>query len=149
MDCFVCRKHADTSLMPGGPIAADDLAVVSHVSPRAPGANGRLIYLGHLVVEPRRHAPGWADLTDDEAASLGRLCARSARALVTVAGAEHVYSATIGHSVTHLHVHLLPRYPQTPAGYEWHRIDEWPGGQGTDDEAAALAVRLREAITSR
>jgi len=30
--CFVCRKHRDRgSLMPGGPVAEDDLVVVSHI----------------------------------------------------------------------------------------------------------------------
>lgn len=79
--------------MPGGPIAVDDLAVGSHVSPRAPAAADGLVYLGHVVVEPSR---------------------RAAQALVTVAGAEHLYSASIGHHIRHLHVHLIPRYPQTP-----------------------------------
>jgi diadenosine tetraphosphate (Ap4A) HIT family hydrolase len=149
VDCFVCRKHQDATLMPGGPIAADDLAVVSHVSPRAPGTTSGVVYLGHLVVEPRRHAPGWADLRDDEAGSLGRWCSRAARALTTVTGAELVYSASIGHRIPHLHVHLLPRYPQTPAGYQWHRVDEWPEGQGTEDQAAALADQLRHALPAQ
>ena len=43
--------------MPGGPIAADDLAIVSHVSPRAPGTTSGLVYLGHLVVEPAAMRP--------------------------------------------------------------------------------------------
>jgi len=145
-ECFVCRKHEDAALMPGGPIAADDLAVVSHVSPCAPGASGGVVYLGHLVVEPRRHAPGWADLDDDEGGAIGRWCARASRALVTEAGAEHVYSAVVAHRVAHLHAHLIPRYPGTPTELEWHRITEWAGGQGGEHEAAALGIRLRRAL---
>jgi hypothetical protein len=55
-ECFVCHKHqARGPLMPGGPVGEDDLVVVSHL---APGSSGRPVYLGHLFVEPWRHAPG-------------------------------------------------------------------------------------------
>ncbi|MEZ0092281.1 HIT family protein [Streptacidiphilus sp. EB129] len=142
-ECFVCAKHQGTTLMPGGPVWVDELVVVSHLSPRAPGAPGE-VYLGHLFVEPRRHAPGLPDLADAEAQSVGRWCARAARALRQVAGAEHVYAAVIGDSVPHLHVHLLPRYPGTPREYWWDRVDEWPGApRGGEAEAASLVEQLR------
>jgi histidine triad (HIT) family protein len=58
--------------MPGGPVAEDDLVLVSHiVTPDALGREGTRAYLGHLFVEPRRHAPGLADLTNAEAQSVG------------------------------------------------------------------------------
>jgi hypothetical protein len=45
--------------MPGGPVAEDDLVLVSHiVTPDALGREGTTAYLGHLFVEPRRHASG-------------------------------------------------------------------------------------------
>jgi len=142
--CFVCRKHGDDALMPGGAVAADELTVVSHLLPRAPGRTGDAAYLGHLFVEPRRHAPGLADLTDDEAGAVGLWCARASRALRDVAGAEHVYAAVIGDRVPHLDVHLIPRYPGTPREYRWDRLDEWPDApRGDDREIAALVRRLR------
>src|SRR5690242_53345 len=106
-DCFVCRKHRDDSLMPGGAVWMDDLVVVSHLSPRAPGVADS-VYLGHLLVEPRRHAPGLADLNAAEAQRVGFWCTRAAAALREAGGAEHVYAAVIGDNVPHLHVHLLP-----------------------------------------
>lgn len=120
-ECFVCRKHADRgSLLPGGFVAEDDLVVVSHVvTPEALGRDGTTAYLGHLLVEPRRHASGLADLTDPEARGVGFWCARASRAL-REAGAEHVYAVVLGDGVPHLHVHLLPRFPGTPREY-WAR----------------------------
>lgn len=113
--------------MPGGPVAEDELIIVSHiVTPAALGRKGTTAYLGHLFVEPRRHAPGLADLSDQEASSVGWWCTRASRALREAAGAEHVYAAVIGDGVPHLHVHLLPRYPGTPREFWWTRIDEWP-----------------------
>ena len=147
-DCFVCRKHRERgSLLPGDPVGEDDLVVVSHLSPDAPGRAGQPVYLGHLFVEPRRHAPGLAELTDAEAERVGWWCSRASRALRDVAGAEHVYAAVIGDGVPHLHVHLLPRYPGTPREYWWDRVDEWPDARrGRAPEIAALVRQLRASV---
>ncbi|WP_172383135.1 HIT family protein [Streptomyces sp. MNP-20] len=143
--CVVCGTHRGDVLMPGGPVGEDDLVMVSHVSPHSPGRSGE-VYLGHLLVEPRRHAAGLADLTDAESQRVGHWCARAARALREAGGAEHVYAAVIGDNVPHLHVHLLPRYPGTPRAYWWSRVDEWPEApRGGVAEVSALVRRLRTA----
>jgi len=148
--CFVCRKHQERGpLLPGGPVGEDELAVVSHLAPAAPGRPGGPVYLGHLLVEPRRHAPGLADLTDAEARAVGWWCTRASQALRDAAGAEHIYAAVIGDHVPHLHVHLLPRYPGTPAEYWWDRVDEWPDARrGTEPQIAELVASLRDYLTT-
>lgn len=148
-DCFVCRKHAERGpFMPGGPVGEDELVVVSHLSPQAPGRDGTAVYLGHLFVEPRRHVPGLAELSDAEARAVGWWCSRASRALRDAAGAEHVYAAVIGDSVPHLHIHLQPRYPGTPREYWWERLDEWPAAPlGGEPEIAALVRDLRGALS--
>jgi len=146
-ECFVCRKHRDGgSLIPGGPIAEDELVLVSHiVTGDALGRGGTTACLGHLFVEPRRHAPGLADLTDAEAQDVGLWCTRASRALRDVAGAEHVYAAVIGDVVPHLHVHLKPRYPGCPREYWWTRVDEWPQARrGSAGEIEVLVHDLRQ-----
>jgi histidine triad (HIT) family protein len=146
-DCFVCLKHRDMDAVPGGVIAADDHVVVSHLPLRTPQGEADSVYLGHLVVEPREHVRELGELSDDQAASLGRLAARASAALTRAAGAEHVYSAVIGHGVEHLHLHLIPRYPGTPREYWWVRLDEWPDApRGGVAEVEALAERLRAAL---
>jgi histidine triad (HIT) family protein len=150
-ECFVCRKHRDRgSLLPGGPVAADDLVLVSHiVTPDVLGRDGTTAYLGHLLVEPRRHAPGLADLTDAEAQRVGWWCTRASRALREVAGAEHVYAAVIGDAVPHLHVHLLPRFPGTPREYWWTRVDEWPAARrGGAADIEVFVSELRRYLAS-
>jgi histidine triad (HIT) family protein len=141
-DCFVCRKHRDRgSLVPGGPVGEDDLVFVSHLAPGSPGAP---VYLGHLFVEPQRHAPGLADLTDSEARAVGWWCTRVSRALREVAGAEHVYAAVIGDGVPHLHVHLTARYPGTPPEYRWDKVEQWPQApRGLEPQIAQLVRDLR------
>jgi len=113
--CFICHKH------PQWPAAlrihADELGIVTH-------ASGDLIYHGYLYVEPRRHAPGWEDLTSTEAAHLGRLLRQSSQALRAV-GCDHVYAFVYGDAVPHLHVHLVGRWPGAPKEYRTVKTAEW------------------------
>jgi histidine triad (HIT) family protein len=146
-DCFVCAKHRDMGTVPGGELASDEHVVLSHLPLVTPQGTAESVYLGHLVVEPRRHLRELGELTGEEAASFGRLVARAAAALTEAAGAEHVYSAVIGHGVEHLHLHLIPRYPGTPREYWWVRLDEWPDApRGGPAEVEALADRLSAAL---
>lgn len=70
---------------------------------------------GWLVLTSERHARALYELTDDEAAQLGRIAARAMRAQREALGAEHVYAFAIGDVLRHLHVHLVPRFADTPA----------------------------------
>lgn len=148
--CFVCRKHREQGpLLPGGPVGEDELVVVSHLAPAAPGRSGGPVYLGHLLVEPRRHAPGLADLTSSEARAVGWWCSQASRALREAAGAEHVYAAVIGDHVPHLHVHLMPRYPGTPREYWGGRVDQWPAARhGSEPEITELVRSLHEYLAA-
>lgn len=146
-DCFVCAKHRDRGpYLPGGAIAEDDLVLVSHVvTPEVLGRDGTTAYLGHLFVEPLRHAPGLADLTDAEAGRVGLWCTRASRALREAAGAEHVYAAVFGDGVPHLHVHLLPRFPGTPREYWGTHVNRWPQARrGATADIEALVAELRQ-----
>ena len=106
VDCFVYAKHALGEAALGGVLFEDELVYAGHAYP--PGAGWA--YRGYLVAEPMRHAAGLGDLTDREAAALGLLVNRLARALKEVAEAEHVYSFVLGDGHAHLHVVLAPRY---------------------------------------
>jgi diadenosine tetraphosphate (Ap4A) HIT family hydrolase len=146
MDCFVCQKQRDETPPPGGAIYCDDLVYASH----AFIPEGREhAYLGWLLVEPRRHIPSLADLTDEEGSAIGQLAARLSRALKAVTGAEHVYAFVIGHAVDHLHIHLLPRYPGTPRQYWGINIDEWPEApSGGPSEIQSLCQQIRVFLKS-
>lgn len=140
-DCFVCRKHRGEIAVPGGAIYEDEVVYAGHA---ALPPDGEPAYLGWLFAEPKRHAAGLADLTDEEARSLGLLVTRLARALRAVTDAEHIHELVLGHDVAHLHVHVIPRYPGTPREFWGTRVDEWPGApRGDAQQVAALCERLR------
>lgn len=140
-ECFVCRKQRGQIVLPGGVIAQDDLVTIGHAQIR-PGQT--TAYLGYLMVEPKRHAPGLEDLHDDEARALGLWVARLSRALVAVVGADHVYAFVLGDQVPHVHVHVVARYPGAPLEYRGPRVDDWPEApRGGPQAIEALCQRLR------
>jgi histidine triad (HIT) family protein len=146
-ECFVCDKHRGQAGAPGGAIYEDELIYISHAQL---WADEKEHYLGHLFVEPKRHAPGLADLTGAEAQAVGLYTSRLARALMASEGVEHVYAFVIGDGVPHLHVHVIGRYPGTPREYWGVRVDEWPGAPRGDEAAIEqLAARLRARLQVR
>ena len=144
--CFVCRKHVGEISIPGGAVYEDDLVYAGHAAiPKGQTTS----YLGSLMVEPKRHISGLANLTDEEAQNVGLLIARLSRALKTSEGAEHVYLFVLGHAVPHLHIWVVPRYPGTPREYWGLRVVEWPlAPRGGTEEIATLCKRIREYLAN-
>src|ERR1700683_1158454 len=133
--CLVCREISGEVDVPGGPIQSTESALAVHIPP----LDGGDVFLGHLLVVPRRHVAGFAGLTEQEAADIGVLMSHCSRALENL-GAERVYVATIGHGADHLHVHLLPRWPNTPEEVPWHSVDDWAGARRAEFSRAASFV---------
>jgi histidine triad (HIT) family protein len=143
-DCFICRKHrGETAFSHLEKIAENDLALLYHAPlEKQPEPS---IYLGHLIVESRRHTTGWDQLTEKEAAAIGQMISRAARALKSLVQAEHIYVFGIGHNVPHLHVHVIPRYPGTPQEYWGIRVTEWDTApRGGINEVDHLCRKLRQ-----
>jgi histidine triad (HIT) family protein len=140
--CLVCQEQRGDVAVPGGLLEASELAIVFHVPPPEDART----YLGHLLVTPRRHVADFAGLESNEAAEIGVQIHRFSAALKQL-GAARVYVATIGHGVDHLHVHLLPRWPETPDAVPWHAVDEWPGArQGDVFAARELVEQIRSLV---
>jgi histidine triad (HIT) family protein len=141
-DCLLCRKQRGEVPIPGGWIYENEFLTVCHMS--YPTSGPDQIYPGYLLIENKRHVPGLAELTDEEAQAIGP---RLARALKECEGVEHMYEFVFGHDVPHLHIHLVPRYPGTPREYWRMRVDEWPAApHGGQPEIEALCERLRASL---
>jgi diadenosine tetraphosphate (Ap4A) HIT family hydrolase len=69
---------------------------------------------GWLVLTSERHARAWYDLDAGELGALGPLAARVMAAQRAALGAEHVYAFAIGDVLRHFHLHLVPRFAETP-----------------------------------
>jgi len=144
-DCFICRKHRGEIVIPGGAIYEDDLLYAGHVATQ----EGQAAYLGYIMVETKRHAPGLAELTDVESQAVGLLVARISRALRDSEKAEHIYAFVIGDGVPHFHMHVIPRYRGAPREYWGVHVDEWPGApHGGTQEIVTLCSRLRTCLAN-
>lgn len=142
-DCFICRKHRGEIFAPGGVLYEDAVVYAGHIG-NILAQTEQPLYLSYLFVETKRHVPGLADLTDDEAQATGLLVTRLSRALKACTTAEHIYAFVLGHHVPHLHIHVLPRYPGAPQEYWGIHTDEWPGApRGNLTEIEALCERIR------
>jgi histidine triad (HIT) family protein len=144
-ECLVCRELGGDVVLPGG-FLIDENSVVAFHCPPMPGAESP--YLGYLFVTSRRHVPSFAELKPDEASAMGTAIAKLSAALKSE-GADRVYVMSIGHAWPHLHVHLIPRWPETPVEVSWMKVDEWDGARrGDAGEVEAMTRQLRAHITT-
>jgi diadenosine tetraphosphate (Ap4A) HIT family hydrolase len=107
--CLTCRISRGEIPSPGGVIYQDALWQLQHdIEP--------ISLVGWLVLKPLRHLEAFADLTEEEAAAFGPLTRRITRAMTTVLQPARIYLSLYaeGQGFAHLHVHLIPRYPDTP-----------------------------------
>jgi diadenosine tetraphosphate (Ap4A) HIT family hydrolase len=87
--CFICRKRAGLEeAPPGGYVYGDEHWRVCH-------APAEMAVPGQLFVESRRHFLDFAEMTAEEAASLGPLLARLVAVGKAVTGAERIYVLTM------------------------------------------------------
>ncbi|MDE3008487.1 MAG: HIT family protein [Acidobacteriota bacterium] len=140
--CVVCDEVSGVVAVPGGYVSSGTFSVAFHV----PSLDGSDVYSGHILVVPKRHVADFAALTQEEASEIGVAIATCSNALKGI-GAERVYVATVGHSIDHLHVHLLPRWPGTPREVPWHAVDDWVGARRVNtSQASDVVVRLRTKV---
>lgn len=139
-DCFICNKHTGNIETAGVMIYEDEYVYVGHID-----RNGKPNYLGHIMIDLKRHVPTLAEMTVEEAKAFGVIMARVSKALKESENAEHIYSLVSGNSVPHLHMHLVARYPNTPQQY-WGPMDvyDWEDApMGDNNEVIELCIRIK------
>jgi diadenosine tetraphosphate (Ap4A) HIT family hydrolase len=131
-ECVFCRILDGRS--PASLVAADEHAVAfMDLQPAVPG---------HLLVIPRAHASGLAELDDADGAAVWALGARIARRLRAAGLAEGVNflladGVAAGQEVWHVHLHVLPRHRGDGMGF----TADWQTPERAELDAAAARVR--------
>lgn len=139
-DCFICNKHAGNIETAGGMIFEDEHVYVGHID-----RNGQPNYLGHIMIDLKRHVPTLAEMTVEEAKAFGVIMASVSKALKDSENAEHIYALVSGNSVPHVHMHLVARYPNTPKEH-WGPMEvyDWEDApMGSNKEVIDLCNRLK------
>ena len=137
--CFICRKHkGHEPAPPGGYIYEDEHWTVCH-------APGKLGPLGTLFIESKRHFLDYAEMTDEETASLGKVLKKTYQALRMNMDIERIYQLTTIEGQPHFHCWLVPRGQETAErGLKFLAKDD----SCSDEKAAELAKKLRNTMKS-
>ena len=107
-------------------------------------APGKLGPLGTLFIESKRHFLDYAEMTDEESASLGNVMRKIYHALKTHTGAERVYQVTLIEGVPHFHSWLVPhRKEDSEKGLKFLAQDD----SCSEEDAATLANQLRKTMS--
>ncbi|GMU02203.1 hypothetical protein KH5H1_63230 [Corallococcus caeni] len=133
--CLGCAIVHGEFHPPGGVLARAPGLVLHGVASPSP-------LPGWVVLTSAQHVRGWYDLDEGASRELGPFAARVMRAQREVLGAEHVYAFAIGDVLRHFHLHLVPRFADTPSHLR---------GRGAFDAAPAehLPVETLEAAARR
>jgi diadenosine tetraphosphate (Ap4A) HIT family hydrolase len=134
--CPACEIVAGRRTPPGGVIARADGIVVHAVDGPTPVA-------GWVVLTPAVHVRAIHDLDAGAHARLFALAFRVARAQREALGAAHGYVAAFGEVLAHAHVHVIPRYADTPDRLRGPRVFQAPADDArplAEVEAAARAL---------
>ncbi|GAA4419325.1 hypothetical protein GCM10023169_09870 [Georgenia halophila] len=101
---------------------------------------------GHVLVAPRAHAVGLADLPDADGVQVWRVAHRIGAALRSdQAWSDGVNlhlsdGVAAGQSVEHVHLHVIPRWPEDGLRI----VEDHPPGRPAREELDDVAARLRE-----
>ena len=135
--CFICRKHVgQETAPPGGYIYEDEHWMICHAQPH-------MGPLGTLFLESKRHFLDYAEMTDEESASLGHVLRKIYTALRSHTEAERIYRISLMDGVPHFHSWLVPRRKDDPQkGMKFLARDD----SCREEDAIALAKQLRKAL---
>ena len=98
---------------------------------------------GHTLVIPKERKPFLHELSDDQAAAIGRVLPRLARAVMKATGAK-AYNVLQNNgleahqAVFHVHVHIIPKLGEQGLGVGWK--------PGKLEDGEALAKRIQQAL---
>ncbi len=109
MNCISCATVAGSFMPPGGIVFEDAKWIV------ALRANPVSVACLPLIIL-KRHCEDIANLEPEESVSLGSIMQLTARILNEVLKPEKVHFGIYAEQVKHIHIHVLPRMSNMPAG---------------------------------
>lgn len=95
---------------------------------------------GYCILEPKRHFLDLSDATEEELSEYPALLARLMKAQRGIPDCKRVYTFTLAESVSHYHLHAIPRSNQFPQQYVGRGIMSYPLTPALSEKAVESAV---------
>jgi diadenosine tetraphosphate (Ap4A) HIT family hydrolase len=139
--CVICSRHAR------GASGLEVFKGLGLIVRHYPIEDGISVCSGYLVLEMKRHVTAFSALTGEEAAELGTIMAKAAGLIERKLNAEHIYAFRIGDVAPHMHIHLVPRYPDTPHEFWGTNIRSFTKGPRVNaDQLKVLVADLQQSL---
>lgn len=137
-NCTICAKHKNFQDFV---IYENHDLVVSHLTPMVEQPH---VYLGYCFIEPKTHLTQIWQLSDEQMQNIGLWVKRLSLAHKELLQAEKTYFLKFADITPHLHVHVFPRHPQTPASIIGDAVRSWNDGpKGDRQEIIKLCRSIR------
>ena len=100
---------------------------------------------GHTLVIPKERVAYLHEMSDEQAAAIGRVLPRIARAVMLATGADQYNllqnnGPRAHQAVFHVHFHIIPRHGEQGLGIQWR--------PGKLEDGAALAAEIVSALSA-
>ncbi len=100
---------------------------------------------GHALIIPKERVAFAHEMSDDQAAAIGRVLPRICRAVMAATGAESYNilqnnGAPAHQAVFHVHFHIIPKFADRGLGVGWR------SGKLEDEDAAELIRKIQGAL---
>lgn len=90
--------------------------------------------LGYFIIEPKRHILDLSEATTEELHRYGELLSALMKAIRSTVDAERIYTFSLGESMPHYHLHVVPRKVNFPRTYKARGIMQYPLTPGPSPE---------------
>lgn len=143
--CHACDEISKSQQNSSLVIYEDAYWIVSH-------RTGNDVLAGNLIIKTKRHCEHLAELTAEEANSLGDVIQKTCLSLSRVMEVVKVYVASYGERVKHVHFFVIPRTSKMPAGnlkiFLYQRVHSFLvscglRGKLTQEEKIYMVERMR------
>ena len=139
-ECSICYRSQDDADHDKSVVYSDEYWVVRH----SPETN----ITGYVVIEPRRHFLDMSHATPQEIRAYGNVLAAAMKAVRDVTECERIYTFSLGESVSHYHLHVIPRRKDFPRAYRARGIMQYPLVPAVDENILEFVCeRLRRAMS--
>lgn len=102
-------------------------------------------FRGRCILSLKKHFDNWEDVDEESLLGLMKESQQAVRAIKKATGCKRVNIASLSNQVAHIHLHLIPRFPdeeEFPNGAPWR--DRREQTEMTEDKARRIVLDIQK-----